>query len=92
MSEKWKQKILLIFPFAVLVAGMILTAAFFLFQTTDAGIYMNVVDNDPVNDGQVFFYQRLLVFGKLKVLLHPASPPFRQHARMYTPEPADRGK
>jgi len=53
---------------------------------------MNVVDNDPVNDGQVFFYQRLLVFGKLKVLLHPASPPFRQHARMYTPEPADRGK
>ena len=63
-----------------------------LFQTTDAGIYMNVVDNDPMNDGQVFFYQRLLVFGKLKVLLHPASPTFRQHARMYTPEPADRGK
>ena len=30
MSEKWKQKILLIFPFAVLAAGMILTAAFFL--------------------------------------------------------------
>ena len=29
MSEKWKQKILLIFPFAVLAAGMILTAAFF---------------------------------------------------------------
>lgn len=25
-----------------------------VFQTTDAGIYMNVVDNDPVNDGQVF--------------------------------------
>ena len=30
MSEKWKQKTLLIFPFAVLAAGMILTAAFFL--------------------------------------------------------------
>lgn len=30
MSEKWKQKILLIFPFAVLAAGMILTTAFFL--------------------------------------------------------------
>ena len=30
MSEKWKQKILLIFPFAVFAAGMILTAAFFL--------------------------------------------------------------
>ena len=30
MSEKWKQKILLIFPFAVLAAGMILTAVFFL--------------------------------------------------------------
>ena len=29
MSEKWKQKILLVFPFAVLAAGMILTAAFF---------------------------------------------------------------
>ena len=30
MSEKWKQKTLLIFPFAVLAVGMILTAAFFL--------------------------------------------------------------
>ena len=30
MSEKWKQKILLIFPFAVLAAGMMLTTAFFL--------------------------------------------------------------
>ncbi len=30
MSEKGKQKILLIFPFAVLAAGMILTQAFFL--------------------------------------------------------------
>ena len=30
MSEKWKQKILLIFPFAVLAAGMIFTATFFL--------------------------------------------------------------
>ena len=28
MSEKWKQKILLIFPFAVLAAGMILTRRF----------------------------------------------------------------
>ena len=63
-----------------------------ILQTTYAGIHTNVVDNDPVNDGQVFFYQCLLVFGKLKVLLHPASPPFRQHARMCTPEPADRGK
>ena len=26
-----------------------------ILQTTDAGIYMDVVDNDPVNDGQVFF-------------------------------------
>lgn len=25
-----------------------------ILQTTDAGIYMDVVDNDPVNDGQVF--------------------------------------
>ena len=30
MSEKWKQKILLVFPFAVLAAGMILSSAFFL--------------------------------------------------------------
>ena len=45
-----------------------------------------------VKNGQIFFYQCLMVFGKLKVLLHQASPPFRQHARMCTPEPADRGK
>ena len=30
MSEKWKQKILLIFPFAVLAAGMIFIATFFM--------------------------------------------------------------
>ena len=30
MSKKWKQKMFLIFPFAVLAAGMILASAFFL--------------------------------------------------------------
>ena len=30
MSKKWKQKMFLIFPFAVLAAGMILFSAFFL--------------------------------------------------------------
>ena len=42
--------------------------------------------------GMLALYARLNNTTKLKVLLHPASPPFRQHARMYTPEPADRGK
>ena len=31
MSEKWKQRILLFFPFAILAAGMILISTFFLY-------------------------------------------------------------
>ena len=49
MSEKWKQKTLLIFPFAVLAAGMILTAAFFLhtyrqiaFEHTSAFAFVSI--------------------------------------------------
>ena len=58
MSEKWKQKILLIFPFAVLAAGMILTAAFFLhtyrqiaFEHTSA-LCETILENSPDSDGK----------------------------------------
>ena len=57
MSEKWRQKTLLIFPFAVLAAGMILTSAFFLhtyrqiaFEHTSAlceTILANVPEAEP---------------------------------------------
>ena len=53
MSEKWKQKTLLIFPFAVLAVGMILTAAFFLhtyrqiaFEHTSA-LCETILENSP---------------------------------------------
>ena len=59
MSEKWKQKILLIFPFAVLVAGMILTAAFFLrtyrqiaFEHTSA-LCETILANSPEAEPQL---------------------------------------
>ena len=59
MSEKWKQKILLIFPFAVLAAGMILTAAFFLhtyrqiaFEHTSA-LCETILENSPEAEPQL---------------------------------------
>ena len=59
MSEKWKQKILLIFPFAVLAAGMILTAAFFLhtyrqiaFEHTSA-LCETILANSPEAEPQL---------------------------------------
>lgn len=59
MSEKWKQKTLLIFPFAVLAAGMILTAAFFLhtyrqiaFEHTSA-LCETILENSPEAEPQL---------------------------------------
>ena len=59
MSEKGKQKILLIFPFAVLAAGMILTQAFFLhtyrqiaFEHTSA-LCEVILTNSPKADPQL---------------------------------------
>ena len=59
MSEKWKQKILLIFPFAVFAAGMILTAAFFLhtyrqiaFEHTSA-LCETILANSPEAEPQL---------------------------------------
>ena len=59
MSEKWKQKILLIFPFAVLAAGMIFTAAFFLhtyrqiaFEHTSA-LCETILANSPEAEPQL---------------------------------------
>ena len=59
MSEKWKQKTLLIFPFAVLAVGMILTAAFFLhtyqqiaFEHTSA-LCETILENSPEAEPQL---------------------------------------
>ena len=59
MSEKWKQKILLIFPFAVLAAGMIFTATFFLhtyrqiaFEHTSA-LCETILANSPEAEPQL---------------------------------------
>ena len=59
MSEKWKQKILLIFPFAVLAAGMMLTTAFFLhtyrqiaFEHTSA-LCETILANSPEAEPQL---------------------------------------
>ena len=59
MSEKWKQKILLIFPFTVLAAGMILNAAFFLhtyrqiaFEHTSA-LCKTILANSPEAEPQL---------------------------------------
>ena len=59
MSEKWKQKILLIFPFAVLAAGMILTLTFFFhtyrqiaFEHTSA-LCETILTNSPEAEPQL---------------------------------------
>ena len=59
MSEKWKPKILLIFPFAVLAAGMIFTATFFLhtyrqiaFEHTSA-LCETILTNSPEAEPQL---------------------------------------
>ena len=59
MSEKWQQKILLLFPFAVLAAGMFLTPAFFLrtyrqiaFEHTSA-LCETIVANSPATEPQL---------------------------------------
>ena len=59
MSEKWKQKILLVFPFAVLAAGMILSSAFFLhtyrqiaFEHTSA-LCETILANSPEAEPQL---------------------------------------
>ena len=59
MSEKWKQKTLLIFPFAVLAAGMMLTTAFFLhtyrqiaFEHTSA-LCETILANSPEAEPQL---------------------------------------
>ncbi len=59
MSEKWKQKILLFFPFAILMASMILTSAFFLhtyrqiaFEHTSA-LCETILANSPEAEPQL---------------------------------------
>ena len=59
MSEKWKQKILLVFPFAILAAGMILSSAFFLhtyrqiaFEHTSA-LCETILANSPEAEPQL---------------------------------------
>ena len=59
MSEKWKQKILLILPFAVLAAGMILTLTFFFhtyrqiaFEHTSA-LCETILTNSPEAEPQL---------------------------------------
>ena len=67
MSEKWKQKTLLIFPFAVLAVGMILTAAFFLhtyrqiaFEHTSA-LCETILENSPEAERLCFWGRNLSV-------------------------------